>query len=350
MRWRNREPEIYVGPAPRRRRRRRWIAFGLIVALISAIILAPGRPRIVWQPTCAQAEHVTCTVTNWWGNWVSLAKVWAAIREVYSSVVALRDLISQKWNEFMRYRRQVDYALSVLRDPREALEDYLLRQGQTTLSDLFAQEEARLRNRTDAVSAQIGAALGLDSGRFRHEDWIDLAVEAKEHAREMAKVLLERAQAPGPVRRGDRKAVRKNEQAIQLQLPSPPSEQEVEEALRAANPASGAEAARETARAVAAKKWAEKRMREAVEDLSASARGLVYWDRNLGRVWREIEGQPYTAAIKTLAQLTAQNQILLFRILRQMAAINLVQQATYAQRQADHAARAVREASLEATR
>ncbi len=344
---RNCEPVIYIGPAPRRRRGK-VLALGLIVALVAALVMLPGRPRIVWQPTCAQAEHVTCTVTNWWGNWVSLAKVWAAIREVYSSVVALRDLISQKWNEFMRYRRQVDYALSVIRNPEEALRDYLLREGKTTLSDLFREEEARLKRRVDVTSAQLGAALGLDSGRFRHEDWMDFAVEAKQHARAMAKVILRRAQAPEPVRNGGRRAVRRNEQAIQLQLPAPPSKQEVAEALRAANPASGGEAAQKVARAVAARKWASARMREAVLDLTVSDRKLRKWLKELPQIYQEIDRHPYTSGIKTLTKVTIQNQIILLRILRQVSAQNLAFQASYAQSQAERARKAIREASLEA--
>ena len=350
MIWRRKEPIIYIGPAPRRRRRRKWIAVGLIMALVAALVLAPGRPRvqIAWQARTACAE--TCTITNWWGNWVGLGKLFVELRHIWEDIQNLRNLIAQKWDQFMRYRRQIDYALSVLRDPEEALRDYLLREAGVTLTDLFREEEARLRTRIDTTSAQLGAALDIDHTKFHHQDWIDFATEAKEHAREMAKALLRRAQAPGPVQTGGRRAVRQNEQAIQLQLPSPPSEQEVAEALKAANPASGAEAARETARAVAARKWAERRMREAVEDLSASARGLVYWDRNLSKLWAEIDRLPYTSSIKTLTKISIQNQVLLFRILRQVAAQNLVSQAQYAQIQADRAARAVREAQAEAVR
>ena len=350
MRWRNREPEIWIGPAPRRRRRRRWIAFGLIVALISAIILVPGRPKVVWEPEEACAEHVVCTVSNWWGNWVGLGKLFVELKQIFEGVRDLRDLIARKWAEFLEYRRRVDYALSILRDPEEALRDYLLSEGRVTLDDLFAREEARLRTGLDRKTAAIAAALGIDSTKVRKSDWIDLATEAAQHSREIAQAILKRAQAPEPVKEGGRKTVRKNEQAIQLQLPPPPSQEEVATALKAANPATGAEAAQKVARAVAARRWASARMREAVLDLTLADRKLRKWLKELPQIYQEIDRHPYTSGIKTLTKVTIQNQIILLRILRQVSAQNLAFQARYAQIQADRASKAVREAQAEAVR
>ena len=346
---RNREPVIYIGPRPPRRRRRKLLAGGLLIALIAALVLAPGRPSLRWQPEEACAEHVACTITNWWGNWVSIAKVYIQLKEVFNAVIGLQHLISAKWEQFMQYKRRIDYALSLLRNPEEAIQIYLRLYARGDLSDYLRSLQVQLERR--GVSATERAVQSvLKNPRARVNDWMDLVTLTRENAQALAKAVKQARVVPTRAgKESPEEAARKADEAIQLQLPEEPSTEELTQAAKAANPASAGEAMKWAARSAAARKFAQGAISDAITDAAHANAGLEFWQREFGRKWQEIDRAEYTAAIKTIAKLTIQNQILLQRLLRQVAETNIAVQTLYSHQMAAQARRAVEEAQAEAT-
>ena len=341
------EPCIYIGPAPKRRRKK-WLGAILMVALACAITLAPVRPHVSFVSKNACADHVVCTIDNWIGNWVGLGKLFGELRSILQGITNLRNLIAQKWNEFMQYKHKIDYAASLLKDPYEAYRVFIAQLDEQGHPEQLIQGGLRLhkayhqRGVTDtqaAVRAIVPEETQKKVGVVLR-DWYDLAMVASRNPQQSADTILRQASRPlylfTPVDIRKMTPRRQNEyyqdlhDRTVLYLPPAPRKDELARMLQSPDPEVREEAVLLYSKYTLAWTTALTAEFAAQEDAEHANLVLDYWDRELGRQWMGINKQPYTSAIKTIAHLTIQNQILLARLLREIAQLNAVQQAVHA--------------------
>ncbi|MBX6424232.1 hypothetical protein [Thermosulfurimonas sp. F29] len=186
---RRKKIEIWIGPKPKRnllsRIFRRKKTAGLIITLALMLVLTPYALQVSRKPTTtivapggapvclpsntdripavklvpkeARGEHVTCTITNWWGNWVGLGKLFVTLRHIFGTLSAINNVfntyfswVKSVYNRILNiYKRGTDF----LHNPTA----YLAALGRSSLLQhtSLGQVFATIRNRYAQVTGML---------------------------------------------------------------------------------------------------------------------------------------------------------------------------------------------------